>query len=158
MREIGIDPDLVKCGVAVTENGKVLELLALHYHDLQAFITEHSDPEQYKYVLENVEVDGTYYEKPGRDRGSRGKRDKVNQNVGQVKAVGRFIGDWLERQGANYEMVTPLQGTAKKAKKDAVFFRQVTGWYGKSNQDTRDAAMLALFGTRQRRLGDAAAR
>jgi len=38
----------------------------------------------------------------------------------------------------------PLRGSVKKAKNDAKLFNKITGWEGKSNQDKRDAALLAM--------------
>ena len=62
--------------------------------------------------------------------------------------------------GADVQLVKPLQGPAKRqAKADAEYFNRITGWAGRSNSDTRDAALLALYGVKESRycLGNAIA-
>ncbi|MCV6612427.1 MAG: hypothetical protein OIF55_16825 [Amphritea sp.] len=137
---IGIDPDLVKSGVAVTEGGEILTLDALRFFDLCQFIDEHKH--QAVFHLEDVECNKSVYQRNTSQAGMR----KIAQNVGQVKAIGRLLVEYLKGAGAEYKLVRPLVGPIKKAKKDAEFFNRQTGWAGKSNEDKRDAALLALYG------------
>lgn len=148
--KIGIDPDLVKSGVAVAVDGSLLTLDGLPFFELIKFIDEHKH--QALFVLEDVEHDRAVYHRGG---ASRLVMLNIAQKVGQVKAIGRLIKQYLEGAGADYVMVKPLQGHLKKAKKDAAFFNQLTGWDGKSNEDKRDAGVLALYGEKSRamRLG-----
>ncbi|WP_432474795.1 hypothetical protein [Amphritea sp. HPY] len=140
---IGIDPDLVKSGVAVTAGGRILTLDAMSFFDLIGFIDEHKH--QAVFHVENVEYCKAVYPRKGAD--SPGAKAKIAQNVGQVKAIGRLLEEYLKGSGANYKLIRPLVGTVKKkAKKDAEFFNRQTGWQGKSNEDKRDAALLALYG------------
>lgn len=138
---IGIDPDLVKSGVAITQSGRLLELHAMEFFDLIKLIDERADDAVF--VLEDVEASKTVYERPGvKQKGMK----RIAQNVGQVKAIARLLRQYMEGCGANFKMVRPLRGNAKKAKNDAKYFKKITGWTGRSNEDKRDAAMLALFG------------
>lgn len=137
---IGIDPDLVKSGVAVTAGGRILTLDAMSFFDLIGFIDEHKH--QAVFHVENVEYCKAVYQRNVNQAGMR----KIAQNVGQVKAIGRLLAQYLEDAGADYKMIRPLVGPIKKAKKDAEFFNRQTGWVGKSNEDKRDAALLALYG------------
>lgn len=150
MMQVGIDPDLVKCGVAVVVDGRLTELQGLHFFDLLEFIDLHRD--QAEFILEAVETDKATYQRPGT---SNRQMQRISQNVGQVKGIGRLIAEYLERADANFHLVRPLSGTAKRCKTDTALFKRITGWSGSSNGDTRDAAMLALYGKRDRRLGDA---
>ncbi len=137
---ISIDPDLVKSGVAVIQDGKIQALLALSFYDLTQFIEQHPTA---LYVIENVEYDKTTYIRPGL---SRAAMNKVAQNVGQVKGTHRQILNWLEAKGCQVKRVAPLKGPVKqRAKKDAKYFNKITGWTGSSNEDKRDAALLGLF-------------
>jgi hypothetical protein len=67
-----------------------------------------------------------------------------------VKGVARVLVECLESMGADVVQVKPLRGPIKKAKTDRVYFNRVTGWAGSSNEDKRDAALLALFGVLKR--------
>ena len=144
---IGIDPDLVKSGVAVTNCKQIMSLDSLLFFDLIRFIDRHIDDAFF--VLEDVEHDKTVYHRRGT---SQAGMRRISQNVGQVKAIGRLIGDYLQGAGADFSRVKPLQGGIKRAKKDADYFNQLTGWVGRSNQDVRDAALLALYGPTHRSL------
>ncbi|MEH6451143.1 MAG: hypothetical protein V7765_20935 [Oleispira sp.] len=73
--------------------------------------------------------------------------NKIAQNVGQVKGVKRVLVECLLHEGIPVRLVKPLKGIyKKKAKADAKFFNQLTGWTGSSNEDKRDAGLLALNG------------
>lgn len=49
--------------------------------------------------------------------------------------------------GSPVSLVKSLKGTyKKKAKDDAKFFNQLTGWTGRDNEDKRDTGLLALYG------------
>lgn len=136
---IGIDPDLVKSGVAEVKKGQIIDLQALAFFDLINLIDDRADDAVF--VLEDVEHSKSVYIRPGT---SPAQMRKIAQNVGQVKAIGRLLKQYLEGSGARFVMVKPLRGTAKKAKKDASYFNKITGWTGISNEDKRDAGMLAL--------------
>lgn len=140
---IGIDPDLVKSGVAVTDQGRIVTLDAMRFFSLIKFIDEHKH--QACFHLEHVEHDKAVYYRKGVDK--IGARLKVAQNVGQVKAVGRLIKEYLADSGADFKLIPPLRGAEKKrAKECGKYFNRLTGWGGVSNEDKRDAALLALFG------------
>lgn len=138
---IGIDPDLEASGLAWVRDGNLINLEKRGFLDLQALIrAQHG----VRWVLEDVEAHRPTFQRKG--AGQAAMR-KVAQNVGQVKAVARLIEQTLVAAGADYVKVRPLTGTNKRrAKNDAAFFNQLTGWQKSSNQDTRDAALLALYG------------
>lgn len=138
---IGIDPDLVKSGVAVVVDGKIITLDTMSFFDLCNFIDEHKH--QAVFHVEDVEINKPVFTRPGISPASM---KKIAQNVGMVKAVARLLMEHLEETEANYKMIRPLVGPIKKAKKDAEFFNRQTGWTGKSNEDKRDAGLLALYG------------
>lgn len=143
---IGIDPDLVKSGVAVSFNGSLSQLYALSFPELLEFAkdkhAEHGN--RVEFIVEEVEADKTTYQRAGMNQN---KMRKIAQNVGQVKGVKRVLVECLQHEGIPVRLVKPLKGAyKKKAKTDAKFFNQLTGWSGSSNEDNRDAALLALFG------------
>lgn len=92
-------------------------------------------------MLEDVEaIKATFMRKGQNPAAMR----KIAQNVGQVKQTARLIKEMADYFGVDIVMVKPLGGLAKSAKKNADLFKRLTGWEGRSNEDTRDAAMLAL--------------
>ena len=136
---IGIDPDLEKSGVATVIDGKLTTLDTMGFFELTDFILEHKHVAHF--IVEDVEHSKATYHRPGK---GRAEMLKIAQNVGQVKAIGRLLGVFLNGCDAQFTLIKPLKGRVKKAKKDAEFFNKITGWAGRSNQDKRDAALLAL--------------
>ena len=134
---VGIDPDLTASGVAVMCNGVITELHTMPFFELMDFIQHHKTA---IFSLENVNANKSLYAK--HDGKPALVKMRIAQNVGMCKAIGTLIQQKLEREKCIYELVTPLKGTAKKAKTDAKLFNKLTGWEGRSNADNRDAAML----------------
>ena len=80
-------------------------------------------------------------------KNKRAVREKICQDVGKCKATGSLIQQVLESQGYKVKLVTPLKGPVKRmAKSSDKYFNQITGWKGRSNEDKRDAALVALYG------------
>ena len=143
---IGIDPDLVKSGVAVVDNGELVRLYAMSFPELVEFAKcQHlSNSQNIEFIVEEVEADKTTYQRQGTNQH---QMRKIAQNVGQVKGVKRVLVECLQHEGIPVRLVKPLKGHyKKKAKQDAKFFNQLTGWAGNSNEDKRDAGLLALYG------------
>ncbi|MCH2040302.1 MAG: hypothetical protein MK185_06675 [Saccharospirillaceae bacterium] len=139
---VGIDPDLVKSGVALAKDGQLISLLAEPFPQLLKHAQELVDSNAL-FVVENVEHDKTTYR---RGKTNAKTHAAIAQKVGQVKGVARVLVECLQDMGADIHLVKPLTGPAKrKAKDDAQYFNQITGWQGNSNQDKRDAGLLALF-------------
>lgn len=138
-RIIGIDPDLTKSGVAVAEGGNLSQLLALSFPELLEFAKQQ---ESAVFVIEDVEHDKTTYH-----RASTNTRQhaRIAQNVGQVKGVVRVLIECLESMGREVIKIKPLSGPVKyRAKREADYFNQITGWQGRTNADMRDAGLIAL--------------
>lgn len=158
---IGIDPDLDKSGVGVAVDGRLADLRSMDLFDLCLFIDEQHALGA-TFVVEDVESMRPTFPRALKQGNRQAQISKISQNVGQVKAIARVVRKYLDRVGADYVMVQPLTGNGryrdsngqvrlyriKATKDDAELFNQVTGWTGKSNEDKRDAAMLALYGLR----------
>lgn len=139
---IGIDPDLEASGVAIVRNGQIDSLSTMAFFDLLEFI--HLNQANAVFAVEDVELNKALY---ARHHGKNQRvRERINQNVGQVKAVARLIEQYLIRIDAAYTMVAPFKKRFKKAKDDKEYFNRLTGWTGNSNADKRDAALIALYG------------
>ena len=142
---IGIDPDLDASGVAIVRNGQIESLQTMNFFDLLDFIhITNSSSSKVVFAVENVELNKSLYAK--HNSKNQRVRERIGQNVGQVKAVARLIEQYLIRIDAAYTMVAPLKGRFKKAKEDKEYFNRLTGWTGNSNADKRDAALIGLYG------------
>lgn len=142
---IGIDPDFVKNGVAVVQGEKILSLESLSFVELIAYIKTTCAKENILIKLENPSAIKPLFGAKAKNK--RAIREKICQDVGKCKATGSLIQQVLESQGYKVELVKPLKGPVKRqAKNDAVYFNKLTGWQGRSNEDKRDAALVALYG------------
>jgi hypothetical protein len=164
--KVGIDPDLTKSGVAVVVNGKIIFIKSLGFSELIAYVVglthEHG---VVTVLLEDVDNKKPVFPKRlkqtnkgqnpllqyvGHAPSQSGSAMKVNlsiaEDLGKVKATARLIKEVLEDNGIRVQFVKPLRGPIKAAKKNSNYFNKITGWTGRSNEDSRDAALIALFG------------
>ena len=140
---IGIDPDIEASGMAIIKDGKIEAMLKIPFPELIEKIVSAHKQGKIVVKLEDVEAN-----KPMFVRNLAGAKQamKVAQNVGMCKGVARMIKESLEYHGVTVQMIKPLKGNVKKAKKDASYFNQITGWEKRSNEDCRDAALIGIFG------------
>ncbi len=140
---IGIDPDLVGSGVALAKDGRLLELHSIPFPQLLESAQQWAS-EQALFVVEDVEHHATTYRRAGTNQRQHAR---IAQNVGQVKATARILVECLQHMGAEVQQVKPLAGK-RQAKKNADYFSRLTGWQGRTNEDKRDAGLLALYGVK----------
>lgn len=143
---IGIDPDIVKSGLAVVRGDKIINLESLTFVELlNAIDNIPCDADGLVIKIENPEAIKPLF--GAKTKNKRAIREKICQDVGKCKATARLICEVLESKGHIINKIKPLTGSVKKqAKADASYFNKVTGWQGRSNEDKRDAALIALFG------------
>lgn len=144
---IGIDPDSEAHGVAIYELNKLNKLACM---DLMGFM----DLLQYQWsgenVYSNIEVhiedvcaNNAVFMKPGR-------MDKKRE--AEAKARARTLGKCqqsqieLEKLFDYYDIKIVKHKISKMWKKDKAQFEKVTGWTGRSNEDTRSAAYFGWLG------------
>ena len=143
---IGIDPDIVKSGLAVVRDNEILHLESLSFVDLVNAVS------QVPYGKDGlvIKIENPEAIKPlfgAKTKNKRAIREKICQDVGKCKATARLICEVLESKGYIVQKIKPLTGpTKKQAKASADYFNKITGWTGRSNEDKRDAALIALFG------------
>ncbi|MDN3390880.1 hypothetical protein [Pseudoalteromonas sp. APC 3691] len=142
---IGIDPDFVKSGVAVVQGKTIIHLESLSFVDMFEYIAAAGPKENILIKLENPSAIKPLFGKKVQNK--RAVREKICQDVGKCKATGTLIQQVLESQGYQVKLITPLKGPVKReAKRSDKYFNQITGWKGRSNEDKRDAALVALYG------------
>lgn len=145
---IGIDPDMIASGVAVASGKTLQQLQNVKLPNLIATVQAIGAPGDVVVKLENPAANKTVFTRDiAGARNQRAVKDAIAMKVGKVIATTHHIRELLESAGYTVKMVTPLKGPLKRqAKDDAAYFNKVTGWTGRSNQDQRDAALIALWG------------
>ena len=130
---IGIDPDLVKSGVAIITDTMTLHNLT--FPQLMQLFSENKDQIK-KVVIEAgwLNVKSNFHARYGQ---SKSAGERIAKNVGENHATGKLITQMAEYYGLNVILVKPT-----KKKYTAEEFNRLTGWVGRSNQEQRDAGAL----------------
>ena len=140
---VAIDPDNKASGVAWIERGRIVRLESMSLFDLQDEIPAIAAA-GYLVVMEFIDNSKPTF------RGSENNqkvRDAISRSIGRAQDAARQLRLLFERSGVEYVLVEPLRGFEKRtAKADAGFFKDLTGWTGRTNEDKRDAGMLGLYG------------
>ena len=135
---IGIDPDSKAHGVAIYRDGELVELACQSLMEITNRIR-------------SVEIDGAVFhieDVCSNNASFHGKR----QPVSVQKDIGRRIGmvqqaqTELTRMLEHYQVPYKLHKPSKQWKKDKDQFEKITGWSGRSNEDTRSAAYFGFLG------------
>jgi hypothetical protein len=143
---IGIDPDVSKSGVAKylpkyerqsffnsSEQYPALELFNLSFFDLLDFLKEKNNSTSIVVIEAGWLNRGNWH----KTTGSNSINAQIGQRTGANHEVGKKIVEMCEYLGLKYELIKPT-----KSKPDAAYFKRVTGFVGRTNQEQRDAAML----------------
>lgn len=146
---IGIDPDVDKNGVALLDcNSKALSIVTLTFPDLLDYLL---------YQKRQAEVTGknviVAIEAGWMNQGNWHLKYRDNRNVavakgvhqGRNEQVSRIIGQMCERYQMHYEFIKPLRKywkgeNGKITHEELAYF---TGIKGRTNQEGRDAALIA---------------
>jgi len=138
---IGIDPDADRYGVAIYKNSKLCELhrmrvielfkLAIDYRILKCVV-----------VIEDVKKNSFIFSR--NEKKNEFVQNKVAQSVGMCKQAQNVAEQIFEHYGIKMIKQEPIKGNWAPAKMKPQF-QQITGWQGRSNEDTRSAAFLAFL-------------
>lgn len=140
---IAIDPDMKKPGVCFLNNDEIHDLCSMTFYDLVKMIERFKDAD---YVLEDVNKIGAIYQH--NRRANKAVAARIAQNVGMVKASATIIHDLIEAYTGRPPALAPV-GLGKQVKNNAKLFKQLTGWQRRTNEDTRDAAAIAIWYSKQ---------
>ncbi len=148
---IGIDPDSKAHGVSIYDDGKLVELHCITLIDIMkifsggwlgVYNTEHLEVH-----MEDVCANNAVFMKP--------KRSCTGKDLAEVKARSRTLGKCqqsqieLERLFEYFRIKVVKHKISKMWKKDKAQFEKVTGWTGRSNEDTRSAAYFGWLGLKK---------
>ena len=127
---IGIDPGK-HTGVAFCLNGKITELFETDFWGC----VDHLEVNSHATIV--IELPSTKHVWHG-DAKTKGAIQRTGVNVGSCIREAELLVAYLHRNQRNYIIQKP------QGKVDAVKFKQITGWDGRTNQHMRDAALMCV--------------
>ena len=130
---IGLDPG-VNTGLAVYQQGELVELVTIHPASIRAALVQWSPR---RVVFEDSRLQGHAWT----THRNRAAALKMARNIGEVDAWCKLIVEHCAELGIVAHGISPKGKGAKIEEQDR--FNAITGWTGLSNQHTRDAAMVA---------------
>ena len=149
---IGIDPDSKAHGVAVYLDGKLIGCEAMTLLSIYFMLTEWVNG------VKNIDINDVtvHIENVCGMNAVFRQRQKTNQAVSMKMSngVGKCQQSQVELERVfEYFGVKIVKHKISKAwKKDKLQFEKVTGWTGRSNEDTRSSAYFGFIGARERNL------
>jgi hypothetical protein len=132
---IGIDPDSKAHGVAIYVNGDLAELHNLTLVEMLKYIP----------ITENTII---HMEDVCANNGifRTGNNKKIQMSIARRLGMVQQSQAELERLFKYHEIKVVKHKISKKWKKEKAEFEKVTGWTGRSNEDTRSAAYFGFLG------------
>ena len=131
---LGIDPDSKAHGVAVYDDGVLIDLRSMTLMQIIDYTTWCGDITIH---IENVNgVSAAFGARDG--KGNIHVKLKIAQHIGQCKQAQLELERFFEHKGIKV-VHHPI---SKKWKKERKEFEELTGWEGQSYEDTRSAAFL----------------
>ena len=133
---IGIDPDTKKSGVAFFLKNYTLELYNLTFFEIHSTLLDFQTNFKFNIL---VIIDAGWLNKSNfHVTGTNNKvNGKIGERVGANHEVGKKIAEMCEYLGIEYKLNKPTN-----SKVNAEYFKKLTGYKNKTNQDQRDAGML----------------
>lgn len=132
---IGIDPDTKKNGVAFWyQQTKKLELENRTFFELFDILKESKKWFNITVVIDAGWLNKTNFHVTGTNKRVNGQ---IGERVGANHETGKKIAEMCVYLSVEYVLHKPI-----KSKVDKVLFEKITGYTGRTNQETRDAAML----------------
>ena len=145
---IGIDPDSKAHGVAVYKNGKLTELTNSTIIDLMEFFDDVSDFKTIDFEVHIEDVNGVSAAFMARDKKANiHVKLKMAQSIGMCKQAQIELERMFDHYGVKV-VRHKISKQWKSAKSGKPMFERITGWTGRSNEDTRSAAYFGYLGTK----------
>ncbi|KAA5532679.1 hypothetical protein F0919_18025 [Taibaiella lutea] len=140
---IGIDPDVDASGVAtINQVTNELELTCLKFFELYKYLTEHKDN------IKLVVIEAGWLNKGNwhKIRGTANINAKIGERTGANFEVAKKISEMCDHLKVPFKEIKPLLKVWKgpDRKITAQEFEKQTGLKGRTNQEMRDAGLIAL--------------
>ena len=144
---IGVDPDVDGKGFAIYEDGVLIELKTISLIQLYSFIDnliKYSFYDCHELHIEDLCANKSSAFSHRRDD-PPGVKYKKSESVGRCKQMQIEVEKIAEH--FNIKIVRhKVSSRWKKGPAELKEFKQVTGWKGRSNEDTRSAAYFGYLG------------
>lgn len=137
---IGIDPDSSKHGIAIYEDGKLICLECLSLMGVMGLMKSLVVGNDVEVHIEDVCANNAVFRSGG--------NAKVNMSIARRLGMVQQSQAELERMLIRFHIVPTKHKISKMWKKDKAQFEKVTGWTGRSNEDTRSAAYFGFLGVK----------
>ena len=131
---IGIDPDTEKSGVAIKSDE--LKLYNMSFFELYDFLCNFNAEKNNLKVY----IECGFLNKGNRHKvfgGSLSLNSKIGERIGANHEIAKKICEMCEHLKIEFIQVRPT-----KTKSNAEFFKQITGYNKRTNQEQRDACLL----------------
>lgn len=155
---VGIDPDIDKSGFSIVDKElkKIISATTYTFFDMETALLHFHSQCQQKGIqivviveagwLNKISSYHTYKDNEGKEKRIVGARaQKIAQDVGRNQQVGILLVEYCKRQGIDVIEASPLRkgwkGPKGKITHDELAY--FTGITGQSNQEVRDAILLA---------------
>lgn len=141
---VGIDPDSERHGMAVYVDGKLTVCATATTAEI---VTQHlpawleSGPVMFS--IENVMQNQFVYAR--NQHGNKSAQSKIAMHVGRCQQAQVELMRWLDHYEIPYVLHKPQRGNWAKNKAQ---FEKLTGWSGRSNEDSRAAAYFGFLAVR----------
>ncbi len=141
---IGIDPDIKKSGICfLNKQTRMIELSSLTFFELFDYMIWLKT----QYFEFTVIIEGGWLNEKSNFHAAKNQRssDRISKNVGANHEVGKLIVQMCEHLKIKHEVKRPLlkmwSGINRKITHEEISY--FTGIQAKTNQETRDALLLA---------------
>jgi hypothetical protein len=139
---VGVDPGSTKGhGVSLYENGKLIGLKMMRLMVLHDFLLRLLEEDKVTLHIEDVNAKKAVWHGKSQSKAAYGK---TSQNVALCKWAQVEVERMCEYIGVDFERHPVSSKWKSQASK--VEFERVTGWEGRSNEDTRSAAWFGYIG------------
>jgi hypothetical protein len=147
---ICIDPDILRSGVAIYHDKKLVSLESLGFYDLmqRLKIEKENGCGLCSVLLEAGWLNKSNFHLQYKSKGKTVKLTpaaaaETGRRVGQNHQTGILIAEMCEGLGIPCRLVKPLEPNLWKD--SAAVFKNITGYEGVTNPEKRDAAMLGFM-------------
>jgi hypothetical protein len=140
---IGIDPDSAKHGVAIYQDGSLIDLELMQLVEVLSLIDFHTGEIGIDKILVSIEdvCANTFIYTRNKSSNPR-IMAKIGLAIGKCQQSQTELVRFLDAIKVKYQLHKPQKGNWAKNKKQ---FEKVTGWTQRSNEDTRAAAYFGYL-------------
>mgnify|MGYP000182735898 CR=1 FL=1 len=145
---IGCDPDSSKSGFAIYINGKLDTLGCMTLVEFYEYLNNDNLP---TITFDNVELHIENVNGISSNSFSVNKKDSLPVKLKKAEHVGKCkqAQTEIERIAENFGIKVIHHPISKQWKKNKGIFEKLTGWTGRSNEDSRSGAYMGYLGLTQ---------